>query len=126
MSGDDDPNPISWPVGRLLGKQIRIAIDYSADETARANGTDYACWLFYWVPHEDEPDASHQHIVRIDDRRHGGPHIDRHFSDEGGMEPLPDTFSADDAVDKLEQNWRHYARSYHDLHGGWPDVLLDS
>jgi len=126
MTGTSDTAPITWPLGDLLGETIRIALDYSDDPVHRDTETDYAVWLFYWVPHDDEPDASQQHIVRIDDRRHGGPHMDRHFSQEGGIERLDDDFTADDAVDKLSANWRHYARSYHDRHDGWPRRLLDS
>jgi len=112
----------AYPLGTHKGRMIRLAVDLSdaVDTTTTPVTTDFAVWLFYWMPSEDAPDASHEHIVRIDDRKHGGPHIDRFYSDEGGKDTsLPSDFDAEDAEERLREDWRHFTDTYYQAHGGW-------
>lgn len=112
----------AYPLGRHRGRRIWLAVDLSDDAepaTVRAT-TDYAVWLFYWTPSPDTPDATHRHVVRLDDRAHGGPHVDRFYSEEGGKDTsLPPDFDAADAEAYLQERWRHLAETFYRAHGGW-------
>lgn len=97
----------SYPVETHRGRTIRLAVDLSDNiHTSDDPVTDdFAVWLFYWAPTEDDPDASHRHIVRIDDRAHGGPHIDRFYSEEGDKDTsLPTDCDVEDAEAHLRAN----------------------
>lgn len=122
MSDDSASYDYAYPLGDHRDRKIRLAVDLSdtvGDSDAPVTD-NYAVWLFYWIPYEDAPDASHEHIVRIDDRAHGGPHIDRFYSEEGGKDTsLPSDFDAQDAEEFLRQNWRHFADTYYRTHDGW-------
>lgn len=109
-----------YPLGKIGGKTIYLAVDYSdrVTDDAGAVTDDYAVWLFFWSPGENAEDAEQVHIVRIDDRKHGGPHIDRFYSEEGGKDTsLPGGFDVEDAIERLEGRWEHYARQYRDNFG---------
>lgn len=112
----------AYPVGSHRGQIIRLAVDLSdaVDDSSAPATVDYATWLFYWVPQEGAPDASHEHIVRTDDRKHGGPHVDRFYSEEGGRDTsIPPDFDVTDAEKHLRENWRHFAETYYQTHSGW-------
>lgn len=112
----------AYPLGRHRGRQIWLAVDLSDDAgTATApSTTDYAVWLFYRAPSPDAPDAIHRHVVRIDDRAHGGPHVDRLYSEEGGKDTsLPADFDVADAEEHLGENWRHFVETFYQANGGW-------
>lgn len=120
MPGRDGSYDYDYPLGKVGEKTIYLAVDYSdrVTETNRPVTDDYAVWLYFWRPTEHTEDAEQVHIVRIDDRKHGGPHIDRFYSKEGGKETsLATNFDVEDAIEELEDRWQHYARQYRDNFG---------
>jgi hypothetical protein len=102
----------SYPLGEYAGEQIQLAVDLSpADVRTREEVESYAVMLYY-VRETADGDGEEVVIARIDDRQHGGPHLDRLFSDDGERRFFSEGFDFDDDETHLVDRWERYARLY--------------
>lgn len=73
---------------------------------------EFVVELFYKDLILPDMEKKKETIVRIEDRSHGGPHMDQEFKDSPEKEF--DDWSLYSAWEELEENWRKYTRRYFD------------
>ncbi|WP_273837790.1 hypothetical protein [Halococcus sp. PRR34] len=107
----------SYPLGTHMTETIKLAVDLEPDDVQSPADVDSYAVMLYYDREIGEEDIEQVQIARIDDREHGGPHLDRFFSEEGGRDHLDPNLAFDEAEDQLRTNWRQYVRRYHDNFG---------
>jgi hypothetical protein len=100
-----------------MTETIELAVDLEPDDVQSPADVESYAVMLYYNKEVGKENVDQVQIARIDDREHGGPHLDRFFSEESGRDHLDPDLTFDEAEEMLQDNWRRYVRRYYDNFG---------